>query len=58
MITSKKQLYTKDFPYNCEIFFHGKIDNTNYIFGKYSELEVIIFKKKAIFESVLKNILT
>jgi hypothetical protein len=60
VIATKKQIYTNHLKTSSDLFFHCKImDNEKQInIPKIRDTEILIFKKKAIFESVLKNILS
>ena len=57
-ITSRAQIYSSQLPKDSEVFFHFKIEDADRHFEKFAGMEILIFKKKAIFESVLKNMLT
>jgi hypothetical protein len=58
VIISKSQLYSENFINTCDVFFHVKIsdDEKKLRNPKLKDTEIIIYKRKPIFESVLKNI--
>jgi len=59
VIVSKKQINTDSFIKSCQTLYHCKItdDNKELNVKGLRDIEVLIFKRTAIFESVLKNIL-
>ncbi len=58
VITSRGQVYSQDITKDSDVFFHAKINDSERVFEKFAGIEILIYKKKAVFESVLKNILT
>jgi hypothetical protein len=60
VIASRKQIYTDSFITSCTSAYHCKITDENKELNVRGlrDLEILIFKKSAVFESVLKNILT
>lgn len=60
VVTSKSQIYSNHFKSSCEVLYHCKIiDNDKELnIQGLRDTEILIYKKQAIFESVLKNILT
>ena len=59
MIVSKKQINTDSFIKSCQTVYHCKIndDKKELNLKGLKDIEILIFKRTAIFESVLKNIL-
>ena len=60
VICSKQQIYSKELPSSSEVFLHCKItdNDKNLDISGLKDAEILIYKKVAIFESILKNIVT
>ena len=58
VILSKSQIFSDNFVNTSDVFFHLKIidDDKKLRNSKLKDTEILIYKRKPIFESVLKNI--
>jgi hypothetical protein len=60
VICSKNQIYNKELSKSCDVLFHCIVndDQKNLNIKGLKNTHIFIFKRSAVFESVLKNILT
>lgn len=60
VIISKKQIYSKANFDSCEVAYHTKIvdDDKELNIQGLRDSEIYIYKRNAVFESILKNILS